>query len=253
MVVLELQKGIIYGPVASRRLGRSLGINLSPTSVKYCSFDCIYCHYGRTPAATASREYDKFLPTPTEVTAALEDALARLGAPDYITFSGNGEPTYHPAFAEVAAGVREVRDRRAPASKLAILSNAGGVGDPRVREGLGLFDVRIMKLDAGTPALFKLINCPAPGVRFEDIITGLADLEPFTMQTCFVAGEPTNTTGNLVADYLAVVTRIAPARAQVYTIDRPVGTRGISKVSRERLEEIARRLREEAGVETDVF
>lgn len=253
MTVWKLQKGIVYGPIASRRLGRSLGINLSPTRFKYCSFDCIYCHYGRTPAANVSREYEKLLPAPADVAAALARALADLGTPDYITFSGNGEPTHHPAFAEVAAAVREVRDRLAPGARLAILSNAGGVGDPKVRAGLDILDVRIMKLDVGTPALFERINCPAPGVCFEDVVAGLARLSAYTLQSCFMAGDPTNADDAALAPYVDVVKGLTPARVQVYTIDRPVGTHGISKVDRERLEEIARRLREEAGVKAEVF
>ena len=111
--VLGLQKGIIYGPVGSRRLGRSLGLNLSPTAYKVCSFNCVYCHYGWTKDLTSDLStYTKDLPTPQAVEEALERTLATLDPPpQYITFSGNGEPTLHPDFEEIVDRVRAVRDR----------------------------------------------------------------------------------------------------------------------------------------------
>ena len=120
--VLGLQKGIIYGPVGSRRLGRSLGINLSPTAYKVCSFNCVYCHYGWTKDLTSDlKAYAEDLPNPKAVEDELRAALVRLEPPpQYITFSGNGEPTLHPAFEEIVARVAVVRDENAPDALVAL-------------------------------------------------------------------------------------------------------------------------------------
>ena len=150
--VLELQKGIIYGPVSSRRLGRSLGINLSPTARKVCSFNCVYCHYGWTKVLTSDLSaYIDDLPAPKAVEKALEETLRTLDPPpQYITFSGNGEPTLHPDFEEIVDRVRVVRDRTGTQADIAILSNSTGLANQSVLRGLASLDVRIMKLDAGT-------------------------------------------------------------------------------------------------------
>ncbi len=123
MAMIPLQRGIIYGPVASRRLGRSLGINLLPANCKLCSFDCVYCHYGRTQAKSLHPEEDAF-PSVQEVLNAVEAALQGGLDFDYLTFSGNGEPTLHPNFAEIVFEVRILRDRLRPQVKLAVLSNS---------------------------------------------------------------------------------------------------------------------------------
>ncbi len=253
MNVFALQKGIIYGPVASRRLGRSLGLNVSGAAAKVCSFDCVYCHYGRGEGCAAAGAREGF-PDPDEVAAALAAALASLEEPPaFITFSGNGEPTLHPAFGEVVAAVRAVRDGSAPAARLAILSNSSTAGIAGVRAALAGLDVRIMKLDAGTPELFQRVNAPRPGVTLEAVLDGLTVLSDVTLQTCLVAGEPTNADDIAIGTYVAAVKRLAPARVQLYTTDRPVGTAGIRKVAADRIAEIARRVREDAGVTVEVF
>jgi wyosine [tRNA(Phe)-imidazoG37] synthetase (radical SAM superfamily) len=120
MAVLPLKSGIIYGPVNSRRLGRSLGINLLPTRHKLCSFDCVYCHYGRTQIKTLCPEDDGF-PGVDQVLHAVFEALQYYQDIDYLTFSGNGEATLHPQFPEIAASVRGLRDR-------SFASHPGGAG-----------------------------------------------------------------------------------------------------------------------------
>ncbi len=124
-MVLELQKGIIYGPINSRRLGKSLGINLMPTSYKLCSFNCIYCHYGDTKILSRNlTPYLKDLPSPTLVKQSLEKFLHNYPKIDFITFSGNGEPTLHPQFSEIVDIIKELRDKYIPDVKLALLSNS---------------------------------------------------------------------------------------------------------------------------------
>ena len=129
MTMLPFQAGIIYGPINSRRLGRSLGINLLPTSYKLCSFDCVFCHYGRTQVKTLCPEESR-LPGVKEILHAVRDALHMVRDTDYLTFSGNGEATLHPRFPLIASGVRQLRDELRPDVKLTILSNASTVHLP---------------------------------------------------------------------------------------------------------------------------
>ena len=126
--VLPLKRGVIYGPINSRRLGRSLGINLSPTKTKLCPFDCLYCHYGHTKIHTAETERHRdHFPTVTEVAAALRHALNSKVDPAYVTFSGNGEPTIHPDFPSIVEEVKAIVRMLAPQARLAILSNSAKI------------------------------------------------------------------------------------------------------------------------------
>lgn len=254
MSVLELQKAIIYGPIASRRLGASLGINLSSTTANVCSFDCVYCQYGPTTRhlATAAGAEDMF-PSCAEVAEALAAALRAGQPPQYITFSGNGEPTLHPEFPAIVEAVRGVRDRLCPEVKVAVLSNSSMVGEERMRAALARVDLPIMKLDAGSAATFEAVNVPAPGVTFEEIVAGLEAMEYFVAQSCFVADNPGNADDESVADYVRVVGTVRPAAVQIYTTDRPVARAGVQMVPRERLAAIARRVCEEAGVPAEIY
>ncbi len=254
MPVLELQKTIIYGPIASRRLGPSLGINVSSTVANFCSFDCVYCQYGPTTYHVAtSRGFEHILPSTEDVVRQLRDALARIPAPDYITFSGNGEPTLHPDFPAMVEAVRTVRDELCPTAKLAALSNSSTVGDPKIRAALASLDAPIMKLDAGSAKLFGVINVPAAGVKYEDVLEGLAALGNFIVQSCFVAGTAGNADDDAVADYVRAVAVIRPTSAQIYSTDRPVARPGVQMVPRERLAAVARRVCEQAGVPADIY
>lgn len=148
MAILPLEAGIIYGPVNSRRLGRSLGINLLPSAYKLCSFDCIYCDYGRTQVKALGAEGTN-IPSEQQVLKEVRQALQGLQDIDCLTFSGNGEPTLHPQFPAIVSGVRHLRDTQRPEVKLAVFSNSTTVHLPRVQECLSQLDAAIMKLDAG--------------------------------------------------------------------------------------------------------
>ena len=148
MSPLKLKTGITYGPVNSRRLGRSLGINLSPNSYKACSFSCVYCHYGWTDYFIGDySEVQSDIPEPDEVRRELEEVLKKGTEFDYITFSGNGEPTLHPQFDRIVDLVVETRDKYSPEKKVAILSNSSMLNKREVLNALGRIDLRIMKLD----------------------------------------------------------------------------------------------------------
>lgn len=248
-LMLSLQSGILYGPVRSRRLGASLGINLMPTTYKLCSYNCIYCHYGYTDRLTldmGKHLYD--LPHLGDVLREVERAMRSSMAFDYITFSGNGEPTLHKDFAEIAAGIHEIRNRLRPDVRIALLSNATGLLVRDMRRALRYIDVPYFKVDAGTPALFQRINRPAPGVTFDQIITRLTRLRDIYIQTVFMAGEPSNVDPAALAEYFHVISRIQPREVQIYSLDRPVPDTNIQRVPPEELLRIAEQGRNETGI-----
>jgi wyosine [tRNA(Phe)-imidazoG37] synthetase (radical SAM superfamily) len=229
--------GIVYGPVRSRRLGLSLGLNLLPAHSKLCGFDCPYCSCGfNTPRAPDSR-----WPSPDEVGHALRRALERLvPVPAWITFSGNGEPTLHPRFPVVVARVREARDDLAPGVRLAILSNGLALGNAAVRAALLQLDARILKLDPGPP---QYVN----RARFD--AASLADvyrsLQPVTLQAVVARGPDWDGSSEAsLAAWLPLVARAAPEVVQLCTLDRPGADPRVVNVPRERLLRVAAAIRE---------
>lgn len=224
-MILELKKGLTYGPVRSRRLGASLGINLFPGDEKRCPFDCVYCQYGRTPKPVARLVRGGVeLPTPGEVEKALSRALESLPAlPAYITFSGNGEPTLHPDFPEMVDRVIDLRNRYGPGMRTAVLSNSARVEDPEIRAALVRLDVSIMKLDCGTEDTFRRYNRPGPGLGLDGIEEGLRRLSgevPITVQSLFAAGTDGNVNETDTAGWIERLVRIKPATVQLYTLAR---------------------------------
>lgn len=252
-MLLELQGGIVYGPVHSRRLGPSLGVNVLPAGVKFCALDCLYCQYGWTGIHDLAPGEGARLPSVDEVVAALSNAL-RLAdpAPAYVTFSGNGEATLHPDFPALVEGVIGARDRLAPRSRTAILSNSTTVSDPRVRAALERLDLRVMKLDAGDAETFASFNRPCAGVSWEAIVEGLSLLGDVTIQALFAGGERGNATPAHVAAWVDTIARIAPVAAQIYTLDRTAPSRLIERLDRGDLMTIARAL-EAKGIRAQVF
>jgi wyosine [tRNA(Phe)-imidazoG37] synthetase (radical SAM superfamily) len=255
---ISLQTGIIYGPLRSRRLGLSLGINLLPQDYKLCSFNCVYCQYGWThePVVDATRAL-KDLPRPAEVAGALEKALKAIARKrqklDSVTFSGNGEPTMHPDFPEIVERAVGLRDQYLPHLKLATLSNSSTVTRPEIRSALDRLDLRIMKLDAGSEEIIHQLNGPAPPFYLKDIVTGLKDLKDVILQSLFVQGRITNADPDSVALWIESLREIRPSLVQVYTLDRVPADSRISKVNRPTLEWIASQVRWRAGVKAEIY
>lgn len=215
------QRGIVYGPVQSRRLGSSLGINVLPASRKVCSFDCVYCQYGWSEAAALEAVGRGELPAAETVLAAVEKALRALPAPPaYLTFSGNGEATLHPQFGALVDGVTRLRDALAPGARTAILSNSSRVSDPAVRAALQRLDEPIMKLDAGTDAALRRYNRPLAALGVQDIVSGLRELPRVTIQSLFCNGLEGNLDDENVTAWLDAVQSIRPVMVQIYTLDR---------------------------------
>jgi len=227
-----LWETLVYGPVRSRRLGVSLGINLLPQHSKLCSFDCPYCSCGfNTPRAAGSR-----WPSPDEVVHSLTRALARLPAPpDCITFSGNGEPTLHPRFAVVVDRVLAARATAAPEARVGILSNGLTAGEKAVREALMRLDHRIMKLDPGP---LQRVN----GVRYDvhRLVDDYRALKPYTVQAMVVkAGDWDGSSDESVASWLPRLARAEPDAVQLYSLARRPADASVLNVPRERLDEMA--------------
>jgi wyosine [tRNA(Phe)-imidazoG37] synthetase (radical SAM superfamily) len=253
-MVLPLQDDVLYGPIHSRRLGQSLGINLLPSTYKLCSFNCLYCHYGWTEVQTLDVEPHALdLPQLKRVAERIRVALRSALEFDYLTFSGNGEPTLHPQFAEIVDQVVRLRDQYRPGVRLALLSNSTGLYRPDVRDCIGKIDLPIFKLDAGTAELFARINRPVRGVKFSAILDGLASLDQPHIQTLFVDGSPSNVTAKQLDAYMQHISRIKPAEVQIYSIDRPVPDRHLVRVTPQRLSDIARLGEAETGVPFRAF
>jgi len=227
--VLPLKKNIIYGPVRSRRLGRSLGINLLPPGRKWCTFDCLYCQYGWTPRGDDRHAEEKDVPSHDDVVRAVEIAIRELDEPPaYLTFSGNGEPTLHPDFPRIADVVNLLRDRIAPRAKTALLSNSSRVGDRVIRAAIARLDRPIMKLDAGNARVFRDYNRPVAGIAHDDIVGGLSKMRNITLQALFTAGPQGNLEEENVFDWIEKVKLIRPRDVQIYTISRPIPSQGTS-------------------------
>ena len=241
-----LWAGIINGPVHSRRLGISLGLNIVPPRSKLCTMDCPYCECGfNTPKAEGAR-----WPSPDIVADALAKTLDGLEVrPDWITFAGNGEPTMHPRFPGVVDRVLAVRDARAPAARVGILCNGLAAGKPAIRDALNLLDARMMKLDPGPP---ELVN-GVPHDR-EQLIRGYAGLADLTIQAMVVEGPGwSGASEEALEEWLRYLRRIQPAAVHIYSLDRQPADLSIKRVARDRLEAIASRARSAVRGNVEIF
>jgi len=239
-VLLPLQNSIVYGPVASRRLGRSLGVNLLPFYQKTCTLDCLYCQYGWS--RFSNLETAKYLSV-SEVLSALKHSLKNLlMPPDYITFSGNGEPTLHPEFGSIVEEVKQLRDLLAPMARVVVLSNSTTVVRESVRVALKKLDDRIMKLDAGNAATFEIYNRPHPSVEFDRIVKGLSSLSDVTIQALFTGGKDGNYSPRSILDWVDKIVEIKPQKVQIYTLDRGYPAPTIESLGLTELNHIRQRL-----------
>jgi wyosine [tRNA(Phe)-imidazoG37] synthetase (radical SAM superfamily) len=245
-MLLKLKSRLTYGPVQSRRLGPSLGINILPSKVKVCTFNCLYCQYGWTDFEKLNFTEINTWPSVDEVALELERVFRSIfHPPSYITFSGNGEPTLHPDFPEIVDRVSHLRDKYLPHTKTAILSNSSMVNDASIRIALSQLDVRIMKLDAGNKKIFSQFNQPETDIKFEEIVEGLASLEKVILQTLFTSGPLGNFHKTNLSDWIKVVKKINPVNVQIYSLDRGSPSANILEVDKKNLDSIVSRLRAE--------
>lgn len=248
----------IFGPIHSRRLGVSLGVNLMPYDGKVCSFDCLYCEagYNRQGAGKAG------LPTREAVRQELDAKLKQMhdaGDPlDVITFSGNGEPTLHPEFAGIIDDVTALRDKYYPQAKVSVLTNSTRIFDPAVAEALKRVDNNILKLDSAIEPTMRLLDRPASKeFTAARLIEGLKQFSGTgIIQTMILRGEHDgkaidNTTDAEVDALVEAYKAIRPREVMLYSIDRSTPEEKLQKVGREELEKIADRVRAE-GIDVNV-
>lgn len=228
-----IREETVFGPIFSRRLGSSLGINLLPERGKICNFDCIYCECGWN----RDGRDDTRLPSAEKVRTDLERMLVKLageGTPvDSITFSGDGEPTLNPEFPQIIDDTLRLRDRYFPQAKVSVLSNATRVHLPEVFAALRRVDNPIMKIDAPTNDLVAKINLPAPGYDVARVIEALHGFSgDFVLQTCMLRSPDFDSSRpEVLLPMLDIVRDLRPREWMVYTIDRPTPMQGLQKFS----------------------
>ena len=243
---------IVFGPIHSRRLGVSLGMNLLPVDGKLCSFDCIYCECG----LNGERRTHTKLPVREEVKTALEEKLLAMQkegiAPDVITFAGNGEPTMHPEFEGIIEDTIATRNRYFPNAKIAVLSNSTMLHKEGVFRALNKIEDNILKLDSVLDSRIQQLNVPnSPAFTFERLLEQLCRFNGnLIIQTMFLQGEidgksVDNTTEEEIKGWIDALKKIKPKQVMIYTIDRETPLKGLKKVSKEALDAIADRVREE--------
>ena len=252
-----LFEDIIFGPIRSRRLGLSLGVNLLPTHSKLCNFDCIYCECGWNADNASSRRFN----SREEVSSRLEEVLSEMVAagtpPDVITFAGNGEPTMHPDFEAIIDDTIALRDRLCPSAKVSVLSNATMIGRESVRRALKRVDNNILKLDSAFDETVRAVNNPCGSYSVENVVENLRLFDgQFILQTMFLRGEYNgqkidNTTNREVEAWLHIVADLHPQKVMVYSLDRDTPCKSLEKVTREELQQIAARV-EALGIECSV-
>lgn len=254
-----LWKEMVFGPIKSRRLGNSLGINLLPGKLKICSFNCIYCEcgWGKEIDTVADKVFSH-----TQIAEALELRLKELKAEgqviDSITFAGNGEPTMHPEFSEVVDDLVVLRDRYFPEAKTSCLSNSTRAFDPKIRAALMKLDNVLMKLDAGDQKTFDLINRPFVPISADEVVENLVAFNgSISIQTLFLRGEYEgetidNTTDQEVEIWLDKIAKIAPKKVVIYPIDRETPARNLQKLDFETLNAIAEKVKA-LGIPCEVY
>ena len=242
-----MRETLVFGPIHSRRLGSSLGINLLPERGKLCNFDCIYCECGWNEDGRDDRR----LPTADELRETLRAKLTackEAGTPiDSITFSGDGEPTLNPEFPETIDVTLSLRDEFFPAAKVSVLSNATRIGQEKVFQALRKVDNPILKIDAATTELACRINRPVGAYDLDEVVANLRRFEgDFILQTMFLrCPEFDSTAAENVEGWLRIVRELRPREVMVYTVDRETPMKGIGKVTPEEMADIVRPLVEE--------
>lgn len=239
---------IVFGPIHSRRLGSSLGINLLPRDGKLCNFDCIYCECGWNKDGRVS---SPLLPDADDVAAALEDSLLSCRKQnkviDSITFSGNGEPTLNPFFPEIIDRVIDIRDRYFPEAKVSVLSNATMLWKEEVFVSLSRVDNPILKIDAPTDAGVSVINRPSGRYSLEKVIGNLRRFDgDFILQTMFLRGSGVDSSdGKSLSAWMDIVRDLHPREIMVYTLDRETPQKGLEKFSEEEMRRMVQPLVDE--------
>jgi wyosine [tRNA(Phe)-imidazoG37] synthetase (radical SAM superfamily) len=249
----------VFGPVKSRRLGVSLGINLLPNDSKLCSFNCLYCECGWNPD---SKKVKAVLPTRECVYTSIEVQLTKMASekelPDVITFAGNGEPTLHPDFSKIIDDTILLRNKLAPGARIAVLSNSTMLHKTAVVGALKKVDDNILKLDSGVPETISILNKPLGNFNFSKLVQQLIDFDgKLIIQTLFLRGEFNgerfdNTTETEIEALIMLIRKINPLKLMIYSIDRDTPLNTLHKIGKSELDRIASIVREKVKIEVEV-
>lgn len=244
----SLYDNIIFGPVRSRRLGLSLGVNLLPVESKLCSFDCIYCECGWNRDHAGRRRFNRREEVGAMLASTLDRMVGEGTPPDVITFAGNGEPTMHPEFEAIIDDTLALRDRHCPTAKVSVLSNATQLGREDVRRALSRVDNNILKLDSAFDETVRLMNSPAGDytvartVELMKLFGGRLIVQTMFLRGSYGGRPVDNTSEREVTAWLGLIRDIAPGQVMVYSLDRDTPCHTIEKVGRDELCAIAARV-----------
>jgi wyosine [tRNA(Phe)-imidazoG37] synthetase (radical SAM superfamily) len=237
--ILPLKQDVVYGPVNSRRLGKSLGINVLAAKSKICTLNCLYCQYGYTRIADTEIHHPTNFYPAQFIIHALESRL-KSGElrPDYLTFSGNGEATLHPDFFELVGAVIALRDKYIPAARTAILSNGTQIGQKLIQVALDKLDLRIIKLDCAETGLYKCYNRPLTPFDLTQLIAILSTMKNIIIQALFTGGRSGNFFPEHNKMWIETVKSIRPLMVQIYSLDRGYPSRQIVKLTKNLLQSL---------------
>lgn len=248
-----MREEIVFGPIHSRRLGSSLGINLLPEKGKLCNFDCVYCECGWNKDGRNDKKIPSAVRLRKALTAKLEECSAKGIAIDSITFSGDGEPTLNPAFPEIIDITIELRDKYFPKAVVSVLTNATRIGIPSVFEALRKVDNPILKLDAPTDELVAKINQPQGNYHVADVVESMRKFEgDFVLQTMFLRSSDFDSSSpEVLQGWMDIVNELRPREVMVYTLDREAPAAGLEKFTVEEMESLTKPL-VDAGLKVQI-
>lgn len=248
---------IIYGPIKSRRVGNSLGVNLLGKEHKVCSFDCPYCELGLTELRMNKIRKEVEFPDQETIINALRTRLHELVSAqvqlDSISIVGNGEATLYPFFTEIVEQIIEVRDEVASQSKIALFTNGTGFDSRKIANAANKLDLVMVKFDAGNDNMLKLINAPLVRMTASKLIQNVKKLDRFIAQSCFVHGAIDNTTKEHIEDWVEVIALTQPDEVHIYTIDRIPAVSGLKKVDDDTLDIIGQRVAKRTNAKVITF
>lgn len=243
---------LAYGPISSRRYGKSLGVNcLGP--VKACSFDCRYCDLGPSAMTMNRIRKEMQFPSRNDILNAVRVQLRAASDLQAITLSGNGEPTLYPEFDELVNELKIARNEITPQAKLVVLSNGAHLDSKKVISGMNELDVRVLKLDAGNDKLMKVLNAPLVRRNLAQLLSGTKKLKDCVIQSLFVKGSIENTSASDIEDWVEMVGMIKPIGVQLMTITREPVDKALQPVDEDMLYSIAFKLKKRTQLEATVY
>jgi len=255
--LLEFGAGIVYGPYQVEHTGTTLGINPLGIGEKACSFNCVYCDLGKTETRLNRVKNGIALPSYSdierEVTAAFKKIHASGPVVDSIAISGNGEPTLHPEFAEIAKMLTTARDLWLPGKPISLYTNGVGLDTRKISDGANLIDKRIVKIDAGGDRLFKLVNAPLSRTNLARILNGIRNLKDLNTQSLFFEGVISNSQPADIDEWLEVIAMIRPKKVYIQGLSRTAATPGLVRCDENTLYAIASRLERKTQIKAIVF